>query len=395
MWPGVFGVGFDSGLQVGHVDIALIITTDGHDLHASHDRAGGIGAVGAGGDEAHVAMGIPAGRMVSADREETGVFALGPRVGLERNGVETRDVGEPGFQVLNDALIPPGLFARGEGMELADLGPRHGKHLAGGVEFHGARTQRDHRMAERKILGLELFDVAQQFVLGVELVEHRMREKTGLPGKGGGEVDGIRHRVGGRQFSLRPEATQQIGQVVQRGGFVEGNAHRAFVNATQVESTGLGGGLHAFRLHVPDRQGIEGRGAVYGRTDLAQALGQHGGEQFGATGDAPQAIGAVIDGIHRSHDGEQHLGGADVGRGFVATDVLLAGDEGEAQGGVAVTILGNANEAAGHLALEGVAGGEETGVRPTKTEGHPKALGGTDRDIRAEFTRRLEQGERE
>jgi hypothetical protein len=34
----------------------------------------------------------------------------------------------------------------------------------------------------------------------------------------------------------------------------------------------------------------------------------------GRAGDAPQALGAVVDGVHRRHDGEQHLRGADVAR---------------------------------------------------------------------------------
>ena len=46
--------------------------------------------------------------------------------------------------------------------------------------------------------------------------------------------------------------------------------------------------------------------------------------------DVLESFRAVIDGIHRGHHGEQHLGGADVGSGLVAADVLLAGLQGEA-----------------------------------------------------------------
>jgi len=75
--------------------------------------------------------------------------------------------------------------------------------------------------------------------------------------------------------------------------------------------------------------------------------------------------------------------------------VLLAGAEGEAHGGVAVGVFGNADEAAGHLALEGVLGGEKAGVRAAETERDAEALGGTDGDIGAEFAGRAEEGERE
>jgi hypothetical protein len=40
----------------------------------------------------------------------------------------------------------------------------------------------------------------------------------------------------------------------------------------------------------------------------------------------------VVDGVHRGDDGEQHLGGADVGGGLLAADVLLAGLQREAVG---------------------------------------------------------------
>ena len=49
---------------------------------------------------------------------------------------------------------------------------------------------------------------------------------------------------------------------------------------------------------------------------------------------AAQAVGAVVDGVHARHDGEQHLGGADVARRLLAADVLLAGLQGEPVGRV-------------------------------------------------------------
>ena len=42
-------------------------------------------------------------------------------------------------------------------------------------------------------------------------------------------------------------------------------------------------------------------------------------------GDRAQPVRAVVDGVHRRHHGQQHLGGADVGGRLVAADVLLAG----------------------------------------------------------------------
>ena len=46
----------DLGAHVVDVDIAVVIAADDHDAHTGHDRAGCIGAMGAAGDEADVAM---------------------------------------------------------------------------------------------------------------------------------------------------------------------------------------------------------------------------------------------------------------------------------------------------------------------------------------------------
>ena len=43
--------------------------------------------------------GLAPGLVVGADRQEPGVFALGAGVGLERDGGEAGDLGEPGLQV--------------------------------------------------------------------------------------------------------------------------------------------------------------------------------------------------------------------------------------------------------------------------------------------------------
>ena len=102
---------------------------------------------------------------------------------------------------------------------------------------------------------------------------------------------------------------------------------------------------------------------------------------------AVQAFGAVIDGVHPGHDGEQDLRGADVGRGLFAADVLLAGLEGEAVGLGSAGIDRDADEAAGQGALELVAGGEIGGVGTAVAHGHAEALRGSDGDVGAELAR--------
>jgi hypothetical protein len=45
-------------LELCHVDISLGISTDGHNLHSSHDCAGGVCAVGTDWDDADVSVSI-------------------------------------------------------------------------------------------------------------------------------------------------------------------------------------------------------------------------------------------------------------------------------------------------------------------------------------------------
>ncbi len=47
----------------------------------------------------------------------------------------------------------------------------------------------------------------------------------------------------------------------------------------------------------------------------------------------------MVHGVHRGHDGGERLRGAEVGRGFLTPDVLLARAEGETERGVAMGIL--------------------------------------------------------
>ena len=66
-------------------------------------------------------------------------------------------------------------------------------------------------------------------------------------------------------------------------------------------------------------------------------------------------------------------------------DVALSRAEREPQGRIAVAILGDADEATGHLALKRIFGGEEARVRAAVTEGHAETLGRADGDVGAKL----------
>ena len=101
----------------------------------------------------------------------------------------------------------------------------------------------------------------------------------------------------------------------------------------------------------------------------------------------------MVDGVERGHDGQQCLGGADVGRGLLAADVLLAGLQGQAVGGDAGVVFGDTHEAAGHGALQPLLHGHVGGVRAAEEQRHAEALGGADGDIRTLLARRGDQGQ--
>ena len=71
--------------------------------------------------------------MISANGEESGVFALGSGIGLERDGRESGDFGEPRFQLPEQLAVTGGVLHRREGMQVAELGPSDRDHFGRGV----------------------------------------------------------------------------------------------------------------------------------------------------------------------------------------------------------------------------------------------------------------------
>lgn len=99
--------------------------------------------------------------------------------------------------------------------------------------------------------------------------------------------------------------------------------------------------------------------------------------------------------VHRGHDGQQHLRGADVRRRLFAADMLFAGLQRKAIGAVAACIDRDADETAGHRALVRVLDGHVGSVRTTVADRNAKALGAADGDIGTHFAGRLQEGKRQ
>ena len=148
--------------QILLIDVALVITGDSHHLEAGHHGTGGVGAMGAGGDQTDVAMGFTAGAVPGANHQQPGVFPLGTGIGLQRHGGKARQGGQPLLEIVGQTAIALGLIGWGKGMQGRKRRPAHRLQLGGGVELHGATAQRDHPVHQRQITAHQTLDVAQQ-----------------------------------------------------------------------------------------------------------------------------------------------------------------------------------------------------------------------------------------
>src|SRR5690606_16061077 len=73
--------------QVVQLDVAFAVAADHDHPQPGHHRAGGVRAVRAGRDQAHVAPGVPTAAVVRPDGQQAGELALAARVGLQAHRV--------------------------------------------------------------------------------------------------------------------------------------------------------------------------------------------------------------------------------------------------------------------------------------------------------------------
>ena len=106
-----------------------------------------------------------------------------------------------------------------------------------------------------------------------------------------------------------------------------------------------------------------------------------------APGDTPQALRPVVDGVHRRHHGEENLRSADVARCPIPANVLLARLQGEADGGTALRVARDADDAPRELALVFVPRGHERGVGAAVAERYAETLAVADHHVGAELRR--------
>jgi hypothetical protein len=104
-----------------------------------------------------------------------------------------------------------------------------------------------------------------------------------------------------------------------------------------------------------------------------------------------QAIGSMVDAVHRGHVRQQRLGGADVRRRLLATDMLLARGQRHAVGLPSVNVHGDADDAARRLPHVRVPRREKRGVGTAVAKRNTEPLRVAEDDVRAHLSGRCQQ----
>ena len=133
-------------LPVREVGVAAFIAADDHGLKACLHAGCGIGAVRRSGNQQHFALGMAVLQMVVANDHKARIFACRAGCGLQRRGRKTRDDRQLLLEVLEQLHVALHLVFRRERMDSAEAREGNRHHRGGGVEFHRARTQRNHAM---------------------------------------------------------------------------------------------------------------------------------------------------------------------------------------------------------------------------------------------------------
>ena len=103
----------------------------------------------------------------------------------------------------------------------------------------------------------------------------------------------------------------------------------------------------------------------------------------------------MIHAIERGNVCQQRLRGANIAGGLVAANMLLARLNGKAKRWPTSGIAADTNQSSRHFANVLGLCCKVRGVRTAVSHGHAKALHGTNRNIRAQFTGRSKQCERQ
>ena len=231
------GIRGDFGLQIVHADVSVIIAGHGHHFHAAHDRAGRIRAVRGGRDEAHIAMMMAMRVVEAANRQKAGVLALRARIRLERHGVKSCALGQPGLQIAKEVLVALALIARAKRMQRIHFRPAQRHHFGGRVQLHRAGAERDHAAIQRDVLHLQAMQVAHHLRLAVVAVEDGMLQIAALAVMLRGAVQRMLRIEPQRGFRLRDaKDAAQVPEFFLGDALVQSHADGLCVDLPQIDA---------------------------------------------------------------------------------------------------------------------------------------------------------------
>src|SRR4051812_34225348 len=85
-------------------------------------------------------------------------------------------------------MIALPLVSRSKRVYLRKLRPADRYQFSGRIEFHGAASQRDHRMVETEVLIFQRLQVTHHFTFTVVCIENGVKQKRRCAGKRGRNV---------------------------------------------------------------------------------------------------------------------------------------------------------------------------------------------------------------
>ena len=220
------------GFQILDIDVAFFVGFHHHHFHAQHIGRSRVGTVGGLRNQAHITVGLAVGFVEAADGQQTGVLTLRAGIGLDGNRIKAGNRFKLFLQIAQKLLITLGLIGRGERVDIGELRPSNRQHFGSSVQFHGARTQRNHAAVHRQIALFQFFQVTQHFVFGVVTVEHFV----GKDFIAAQQVFRQALRCFGRQGQSRLTGKQhmQYRHIFARAFFVESRRQHIIVHAAQV-----------------------------------------------------------------------------------------------------------------------------------------------------------------
>ena len=128
-------------------------------------------------------------------------------------------------------------------------------------------------------------------------------------------------------------------------------------------------------------------------TSLLQRSGHTCRIRVQAFSNSAQPLGAVIHGVSTGNNRQQGLGGTDITGGLLTADVLLAGLQCQPVRRFTRRVLRNTHQTARQGTFHTLMNRHVRGVRAAEEERQTKALGVAHRNIGAQLTRGLQQGQ--